>query len=595
MTKKQQNKKSNYSTFAGIIYPSHLHVTSAIYKMAECYKHYSFSREEFYITENIQFMIGNNRFYHCESETIIGIDGEITNTAELIYELENYGYSFTEKSYGEVVAKAYKYWKSTFISKLEGSFSIVIYDPNKKELILAKDKIGHRSLYWSLHQGYFVFATELKPFINTGIIPIQVSYEGLSSYLNLGFFPQDITPFEQINKILPSHHLTYSSKAGVKIMSYWSLSAAFKVNYNHFTGGKVLEIIENHLNEYKTFSKDEICLACNFESLVLLPYLPNISRPFFSELNLSNVFEKLPNLIWQLEEPLAFPNIVIQWINFRSNFDNSSIKYFLSGAGFKELLQLNGPNFKTSSIKTFLQKRKEQITILFTKRILKFSHLLPRNTSLYLLRKQLLSAIELKINESYFIDEFPLNKASLILSKEFNKEIFIYKFHHLDRIKSVFSRSVYLNLKTKIPDLHLLFLEKLARFYNVDTLTPFLDRSIIELLISSNICDEKHAENIYKHFSKSIPDEFKTYTDQQFIGKWRNDKNYKKVCEKLLKGHLVESGLISSSWLKKQLHNIRYSFHQLWAILVLEIWFKIFVTNPLTTSLPNKSVKELLE
>lgn len=100
----------------------------------------------------------------CYEELVIAFNGEIYNFEDLRIELIELGYKFNLRSDTEVILRAYKCWGVNAFSKFNGMFAIAIYDTKKNELILARDPLGVKPLYYYICGKKILFASELRPF-----------------------------------------------------------------------------------------------------------------------------------------------------------------------------------------------------------------------------------------------------------------------------------------------------------------------------------------------------------------------------------------------------------------------------------------------
>src|SRR5690606_18061379 len=112
----------------------------------------------------------------------IVFNGEIFNHIELREELQQQGHSFSTSSDTEVIVHLYEVYGAEFVHKLNGQFAIAIWDKNKQELFLARDRVGIRPLYFTEVGKTFVFASEIKGFLEFPDMTLNISPRAVSEY-----------------------------------------------------------------------------------------------------------------------------------------------------------------------------------------------------------------------------------------------------------------------------------------------------------------------------------------------------------------------------------------------------------------------------
>ena len=135
----------------------------------------------------------------------IVFNGEIYNYRELRDELRS-RYSFRTESDTEVLLAAYAVWREDMFSRLRGIFAFAIWDGEREELILARDHMGVKPLYYSVDDGVLTFASELSAFTDTHT---ELDPESVALYLSLMYVPSPRTLLKRVSKLLPGHLLRY--------------------------------------------------------------------------------------------------------------------------------------------------------------------------------------------------------------------------------------------------------------------------------------------------------------------------------------------------------------------------------------------------
>lgn len=156
-------------------------------------------------------------------KTIISVfNGEIYNYRELRNILEDQGVKFNFNSDSECIPYLYEVFGLNFASKLRGMFAIAIWDKKKQELILVRDRLGEKPLWYSNLSPNLVFASEVKALFAMGVKP-EIRKKSIPEYLQFGYVNSPNSPYEHISQVPPGNILIYSSKnRDLKMKQYWS-------------------------------------------------------------------------------------------------------------------------------------------------------------------------------------------------------------------------------------------------------------------------------------------------------------------------------------------------------------------------------------
>ena len=161
----------------------------------------------------------------------ITFNGEIYNFLELKKELINKGYIFKTNTDTEVIVNLYEESGLKFINKLRGMFAFAIWDSRKQRLILARDRMGQKPLYYYQNGSRFVFSSELKSLLRAGDIPREISSAGLNAYLTLDYIPAPYTIYENIKKLPPANILIVQKKDTIQ-KRYWKPTINSQIHNN---------------------------------------------------------------------------------------------------------------------------------------------------------------------------------------------------------------------------------------------------------------------------------------------------------------------------------------------------------------------------
>ncbi len=152
---------------------------------------------------------GDQPLLSPDGDVIVVFNGEIFNHHEVRCELEARGAKFETRCDTEVVLHAFLHWGSGCFARLRGMFGIAIWVQSQRRLILARDCMGIKPLYYTEHDGEIYFASELKCLFAHPEIPRRICLDGLNCFLRLNYVPAPYTLVEGIRKLLPGHLLEW--------------------------------------------------------------------------------------------------------------------------------------------------------------------------------------------------------------------------------------------------------------------------------------------------------------------------------------------------------------------------------------------------
>ncbi len=150
-------------------------------------------------------------------------NGEIYNFLELREELQGHGHRFSTRTDTEVVLHAYEQWGMGFAGKLHGMFASAVWDGRKEKLILIRDRLGIKPLYYTLLQdGTLVFGSELKALLAYPQVPRELEPQALDLFLTLEYIPSPHSIYRGIYKLPAGSALEYS-RGRLEIKTYWQI------------------------------------------------------------------------------------------------------------------------------------------------------------------------------------------------------------------------------------------------------------------------------------------------------------------------------------------------------------------------------------
>lgn len=158
-----------------------------------------------------------------EDKTLwVVFNGEIYNFQELRQELEALGHVFRTKSDTETLLHGYEQYGTSLVDHLRGMFAFAIWDANKRELFMARDRLGKKPLYYAFTEHGFFFASELKALTQAHLVSKEIDPQALRLYLIYGYIPAPWSILTQVKKLPPAHVLTLDvAQWRVSTHKYW--------------------------------------------------------------------------------------------------------------------------------------------------------------------------------------------------------------------------------------------------------------------------------------------------------------------------------------------------------------------------------------
>lgn len=190
---------------------------------------------------------GSQPLFNREKNRLIVYNGEIYNYRELREELMREGCFFATRSDTEVILNGIERHGKEFIRRLEGMYAFCLYDKEKKKWLFARDRAGEKPLYYYQDQRCFLFASELKSLLTTGLISREIDEEALSIYFQLGYIPAPHCIIAGIKKLPAASLMELDESGGVEITPYWHLPTGIKEEESRADQpGVSCEVYENY-------------------------------------------------------------------------------------------------------------------------------------------------------------------------------------------------------------------------------------------------------------------------------------------------------------------------------------------------------------
>ena len=184
-------------------------------------------------------------FNHDRSVAII-YNGEIYNFRELTRELTAAGYHFKTHCDTEVVIHGWEHWGEDCVKRFNGMFAFAIWDSNKQQLFLGRDRLGKKPVYYTVVDGWLYFASELKSLMVVPGIDRRMDVRAIEDYFAYGYVPDPRSILRSVHKLAPAHTLLVERGKVHAPREYWDV--AFRGNGAH-TEPEIREELLHRLRE----------------------------------------------------------------------------------------------------------------------------------------------------------------------------------------------------------------------------------------------------------------------------------------------------------------------------------------------------------
>ena len=189
---------------------------------------------------------GDQPIYNEDGSVVVVCNGEIYNFQELRKELVQAGHRFATDSDTEVIVHLYEELGDNCVDRLHGMFAFALWDRSARRLLVARDRIGKKPLFYSHRGGRLWFASEPRALLASGEVPRHVDYQAIDAFLHYMVVPCPMSGFAAIRKLPPAHTLTWHDGA-LSTRRYWRLS--YRDSYANIADEEACELIREALLE----------------------------------------------------------------------------------------------------------------------------------------------------------------------------------------------------------------------------------------------------------------------------------------------------------------------------------------------------------
>ena len=549
------------------------------------------------------------------SLTIV-FNGEIYNYLELQNDLKSHGHHFMTRSDTEVILMSYIKWGEQCVERFRGMFSFAIWDSNNKRLFISRDRLGIKPLYYYLDQNVFVFASEVKAILASGLVERCMELSSLDAFMTLGYVPAPQTMFKGIFKLMPGHNMTVYADGKFKTRRYWNVTYQEKSD-------RSFEQIQNELDtllkesvrirlmsevplgvflsggldssaivalmsavtdqQIKTFSvgyegadeANELGFARKVADYFNTEHHEFILRP-------DDFFDSIPDFVNLTEEPLV-ETAAIPLYHISKKAKNYAT-VLLSGEGSDEIFAGYGLYEKMLRINknrtwlkplgivpaSWMKSEKYDKYIDWINNQLNQSF---RGTSCDLTKR---------IKNRFYSDDF----TRLIMKNDYLSDVFADYFREVEG-QAPLSQMLYVDMKTWLLDDLLLKADKMTMAASVELRVPFLDHKVVEFASSIppqyKLYEQNGKRVLKKLMEKYLPPEIIYRKKMGFTVPtkcWFGSSLIDQTKQILLSKSFLERGFFNRKYIERIIDNHQKcredNSRRIFSLLVLDQWIKTF-------------------
>ncbi|WP_142847814.1 asparagine synthase (glutamine-hydrolyzing) [Telmatospirillum sp. J64-1] len=557
------------------------------------------------------------------------LDGQIYNARALRHSLELEGHLFRDGGEAEVVVHAYEQYGLNFLEHLQGMFGLALWDERSGRLILARDRMGKKPLYYTQVDGYLAFASESKALL--GALPIRrcIDRQALAQYLSFGYVMPPLTLYDGIFKLAAGEALICERKGGMRRTTWW------KPLRDHRRTQAVQRLDEEvHVANIRTLLEsavadrlyaeppagaflsgglDSACVAALMQRLlgrqidtltIAHPQAPEADEAAYGRLVAKTLgtrhhelavqeahgIASLTDYVYHMDEPLADPCAINSWWASK-HFRDIGLTVALSGDGADEVL-LGDPSY--------LRYGKHARAWRLHSRLPRtFWGLLPRLFSMMGrgLPEDLLSRAR-RGDVMYLGSELPFGEDEhrlSILGPQLREDYARFSASDVtrqvqqslpewlddDALALISCTETRMRLAEKV----LMRLDKMSMAHGVEARTPFADHALADycLAIPGNLrAGEKETKRLLRRaVAELVPDAIlarpRRASSAAPVARWLKGDLGRVLEEKMQLSGLFRHGILDAQYCRKLLglhHAEKGRHHQkLWAVLLLAEWY----------------------
>lgn len=556
----------------------------------------------------------------------IVFNGEIYNFPAIREELIARGHIFSTTTDTEVIVHLYEEMGERCVERLNGMFAFAIWDVNRKELFLARDRIGQKPLFYSQQNGAFIFGSEVKAILAANKMIREIDYTAVHHYLSLRFIPAPHTMFKGIQKI-PAGHTLVLRDGKVLIKRYWDLNFNDKIQD---TEGGYLEGLEEQLqravgshlisdvpvgaflsggmdtstvvalmaeiqnSRFKTFA-----IGVEEQDFNELPFARIVADHFHTdhveETVSANLIDLMPAMINYLDEP---SDSIAACMYQAASLASQHVKVVMGGDGGDELFAGFDRYMGVGYINNY-----NLLPRFLRYRVLRpvFNRLPDSFTYKSLVQKlrwvDQLSDFEEgeRYAEATAFFRFSHRQKEQLFSPDLWQHLsgvdsnqVIVEQYNKDNADDPIDRMLYADFMTRLSEHTLMLTDRMNMAFGLEARSPFLDHELVEYLArfpSKMKIKGRQLKYILRKFAETrLPDTITSRSKQGFmfpVAYWFRNELYPFLREQLENSVFVREGLFERDHVKMLIEEHRANrvdnHVRLWMLLNLELWHKLYI------------------
>lgn len=567
---------------------------------------------------------GHQPIFNENGTMVIVYNGEVYNFHEVRTDLIRRGHVFTTDTDTEVLIHAYEEYGTDCVQRFNGMFAFAIWDDQLKQLFIARDRLGIKPLFYSIQNGFLIFASEIKCILEKEDIEKRINRHALDCYFSLGYIPAPHTIFEGIHKLLPAHIMVCDQK-GIRINRYWDVHfekkkvARTEDLYEEFielmkeslrlqlisdvpvgvflSGGIDSSLVVGLMHEVSEQPPRTFSIGFNDTLYDETSYADLVARTFHTTHHNSmveaNIHQVLGQIVEAFDEPFADDGAIPCFHLCKETV--KSVKVALSGLGGDELFggYYRYLGFQLSEFASRIPLSRSSILRKLVGRIPES----PKGGCSVDRAKRFMDGLSLDPRERYisYLLTMGTDRKKAFFSKDIQKSLGegavsneLAAIYSRQGSHNEIDRAYYLDLMTYLPEDVLALTDRMSMWHSLEVRVPFLDHRLVEFsaCLDSKI---KIKNLVMKHFLRNtakrfLPQAIVNKRKQGFVGPlsvWlmRDLKNY--TLEILSEDNIGRYGIFNYQAVKQILdeHMNRKRKHEtlIWSMLVFDQWYRKYM------------------
>ncbi len=552
-------------------------------------------------------------------------NGEVYNFLEIRQELIKKGHTFNSNTDTEVILKSYQQWGEGCLHKFNGMFAFAIWDDEKQQLFLARDRIGIKPLYYYFKDGKLIFGSEIKSILEADCVKKEINLQSMYYYLGYEFVPAPDTMFKNIYKLRQGYYAIFKNKTKeLKTVQYWELKFKNEITdedeaadriYNaleksvkrrlisdvplgvFLSGGLDSSTVTGFVSKLYPSKVNSFSIGYEDKTFSELEYAKLVSDYFGTNHNVLIIRPVSPDDIekslYHLDEPMTdLSTIPFYLISCKAR---QQVKVCLSGEGGDEVF-LGYDRFKAAKINNYYRIIPSPIRRkIIAPLILKLPDQPQKKGAINFLKRFIEGSLYPEdagaMRWQYFLN--PVIAQNIFNEKIKNNISFnpfdpIYYFAEKCNSKLKVDKDIFVDIKLTMADSVLMKIDKMSMATSLEVRVPFLDHEVVEL--AASIPARLKLKNLTtKYIFRKTLKKYNFLPDKII---YRGKQGYSLPVKNWLRGELKDYMIslfnqspvikenINSDYLNllidehlsmKHNHN-----HLLWALINLSLWYKKF-------------------